>query len=35
MRNNFSLLDNNSKFQDKSEEIYKGFMEFRKKGYWN
>ena len=35
MRNNLSFLDSPSKMEEKSEEIAKGFMEFRKRGYWN
>ncbi len=35
MKSNFENLDVDGKADDKNQEIYKGFMQFRKKGYWN
>lgn len=35
MKSSFENLDVDGKADDKNQEIYKGFMEFRKKGYWN
>ena len=34
MKTGINNLENSSKLEEKSDEVYRKFMEFRKRGYW-